>query len=277
MKFSIITINYNNCAGLRSTIESVVGQTCREFEYIVIDGGSTDGSLEVIKKYSEKIDYWISEPDSGVYNAMNKGIAVARGDYCNFMNSGDVFYANDVLDKVIKHSKNEDVVYGDISYAGKVVWPNPEKLTMKFFYKNSLYHQACFIKSGLLKMKPYDEELKIISDWKWFLEMIVFKEVSYAHVPIVVCTFEGGGISSNKRLVYEEQNVVLRQLLPSIIFDDYKDYAYGITPYRRMFTTVENIPPFMRLLYRIDVLVLKLLNLRYHSSWIKDLPWSIDK
>ena len=89
MKLSVITINFNNRDGLRKTIESVVNQTYNDFEYIIIDGGSTDGSVDVIKEYADRIDYWVSEPDKGIYNAMNKGIDVAKGEYCIFMNSGD--------------------------------------------------------------------------------------------------------------------------------------------------------------------------------------------
>ncbi|MDR2910496.1 MAG: glycosyltransferase [Bacteroidales bacterium] len=89
MKLSIITINLNNVAGLQKTIESVVKQTFTDYEYIVIDGGSTDGSADIIKQHANKITYWVSEPDKGIYNAMNKGIRVAKGEYCLFLNSGD--------------------------------------------------------------------------------------------------------------------------------------------------------------------------------------------
>ena len=92
MLFSIITINYNNSEGLRQTIDSVVSQTYHEYEYIVIDGGSTDGSVDIIGFFSDKVDYWVSEKDRGIYHAMNKGVAQAHGDYCIFMNSGDSFY-----------------------------------------------------------------------------------------------------------------------------------------------------------------------------------------
>ena len=100
MKYSIITVNYNNKEGLRKTIESVVRQTYRDFEFIVIDGGSTDGSTDILKEYDEQINYWVSEKDSGIYNAMNKGIKKSIGDYLIFMNSGDCFYQNDVLETV---------------------------------------------------------------------------------------------------------------------------------------------------------------------------------
>ena len=106
MKYSIITINLNNSAGLRKTIESVVNQTFQDFEYIIIDGGSTDGSVDIIKEYSSRIDYWVSEPDRGIYNAMNKGIVQAHGDYINFMNSGDCFSKNTILEEI----------YADLSF-----------------------------------------------------------------------------------------------------------------------------------------------------------------
>ena len=107
MYYSVITINYNNCNGLRHTIESVVNQTFRNFEYIVVDGGSTDGSVEVIKEYETNINYWISEHDGGIYNAMNKGIAQAHGEYCIFMNSGDLFYYDAVLFSVANDLKED--------------------------------------------------------------------------------------------------------------------------------------------------------------------------
>ena len=112
MKYSIITINYNNCDGLEKTIQSVINQSYQNFEFIIIDGGSTDSSVEVIKKYSNKIDYWISEPDKGIYHAMNKGIIQAHGEYLNFMNSGDLFYDNDVLKDISIKIDLKDIIIG---------------------------------------------------------------------------------------------------------------------------------------------------------------------
>ena len=113
MPLSIITVNLNNLKGLRKTIDSIISQTWRDFEWIIIDGGSTDGSRELIEQYQEHFAYWCSEPDKGVYNAMNKGIAKAKGVYLNFMNSGDVFYSNDTLERVFESSPCADMVYGD--------------------------------------------------------------------------------------------------------------------------------------------------------------------
>jgi len=110
-KLSIITVNLNNAEGLRKTIESVVTQTFTDFEYIIIDGGSTDGSVEIIKLYADKITYWVSEPDKGIYNGMNKGIMVAKGEYCQFLNSGDWLVNENVLKEVFA---DVDIVYGDL-------------------------------------------------------------------------------------------------------------------------------------------------------------------
>ena len=112
MKYSIITVNFNNKEGLRKTIESVIRQSFRDFEYIVIDGGSTDGSADILKEYDAQIDYWVSEPDKGIYNAMNKGIVQAKGEYLNFMNSGDYFYDNQVLQHVADYGYDTDFIVG---------------------------------------------------------------------------------------------------------------------------------------------------------------------
>lgn len=112
MYYSIITINYNNKEGLELTIKSVLSQTYRNYQFIIIDGGSSDGSFDVIKKYANNINYWISEPDKGRYNAMNKGIKQAKGDYLNFMNSGDTFHSPTVLEDIARMNLTEDIITG---------------------------------------------------------------------------------------------------------------------------------------------------------------------
>ena len=104
MKLSIITINFNDAKGLEKTIQSVINQTYKDFEYIVVDGASTDGSVDVIKKYSNKLTHWVSEPDTGIYNAMNKGTRMASGEYCLYLNSGDFLADNDVLEKAFNYN-----------------------------------------------------------------------------------------------------------------------------------------------------------------------------
>lgn len=156
MTFSIITVNYNNKEGLRKTIESVIHQTYRDFEYIVIDGGSTDGSAEVLKEYDKDIDYWVSEPDKGIYNAMNKGIAQAHGDYLNFMNSGDCFYDKNVLENLSRKGLSSDIIVGRDYHFKESTQQGfatilPSRVSMITFVHNTLPHQSTFFKESYLK------------------------------------------------------------------------------------------------------------------------------
>ncbi|MBT8324244.1 MAG: glycosyltransferase, partial [Winogradskyella sp.] len=132
LKLSIITVNFNNAEGLKKTVDSVTAQTWKDFEYIIIDGSSTDGSTEVIKANKNIIDRWVSEPDEGVYQAMNKGISMANGEYLLFLNSGDHFYKDDVLEKFHKELKEQDLIYFNLNVVeGKkdFIKEYPEKLS----------------------------------------------------------------------------------------------------------------------------------------------------
>lgn len=168
-KISIITVNYNDQQGLSRTIESVLAQTWTDFEFLVIDGNSSDGSKEVISRYADKIDYWVSEPDSGVYNAMNKGIKAATGEFVIFMNSGDWFYDNEVLGKAIAMMHGDyGIYYGDVIVKkphSERLKTYPGQLTFSYFYTGALCHQACFIKRQLFYDHFfYNESYKIYSD-----------------------------------------------------------------------------------------------------------------
>ena len=146
MKFSIITINYNNKDGLEMTINSVLGQSFQDFEYIIIDGGSTDGSIDVIKKYKSRIDYWVSEPDKGVYNAMNKGIGKATGEYINFMNSGDAYHLPSALETIAEMHSEADIIIGGYYETEKGVSHTipPQNVTLLTLMKYTINHQATF-------------------------------------------------------------------------------------------------------------------------------------
>lgn len=201
MTLSIITINYNNHDGLQRTINSVLCQTWKDYEWIIIDGGSTDGSKELIEQYQEHFTYWCSEPDSGVYNAMNKGIAKARGEYMNFMNSGDVFNAPDVLGEVFKTPFCSDVAYGDNYFLKddqSFLVKAPSTVTLDFFWSNNICHQAMFIRSSVLKTEGYDESYQIYGDWAKWLE-ICYQGASFHYIPIVVCKFDGNDGLSRRR------------------------------------------------------------------------------
>jgi len=213
-KISVITIAYNNKEGLEKTIKSVIAQTSKDFEYIIIDGNSDDGSKEILKRYSNKIDYWISEPDHGIYNAMNKGIRASNGEYLIFLNSGDEFYTDQSLEKAFPYLSDADIVYGDLQIVNKqdiFIKKYNDSLSFHYFYIESLPHPSTFIKkTAFEKVGLYDETLKIVADWEWFLEAIVFKQCSFKYIPIIVSTFYLDGVSSiNNKEVQKERNRVL--------------------------------------------------------------------
>jgi len=212
MKLSIITINYNNKNGLKKTIESVVNQIFTDYEYIVIDGGSTDGSKEIIEKQADKITYWVSEPDKGVYNAMNKGITQAQGEYCLFLNSGDYFIDENVLSKVFAIHFTEDIVAGDVvigKTASKI--KSHAVVSMYDFFKQSLPHQASFIKKKIFdEIGRYNENYKILADWDFIMVALFKHKYSYRRIDVTVAFFEPGGISGTsfeKRLAEKEQTM----------------------------------------------------------------------
>lgn len=226
MLISVITINYNNAEGLRRTIESVVGQTCRDFEYIVIDGGSTDGSVDVVRAHEKGINYWVSEPDRGIYHAMNKGVAQAHGQYCIFMNSGDCFYDATALERVKAAVPTEDVVVGKVAIddSDNIISPPPAgELTMYHLYSGAIPHQGSFIKTDLLRRHPYDETLKISSDWKFFVETLILENGTIRYVDEFVARYDLGGLSSeNPEKMRAEKEIVLSQLFPPRVLADYR-------------------------------------------------------
>ncbi len=225
MKLSIITINYNDKTGLEKTINSVINQTWKDFEYIVIDGGSTDGSKEVIEKYKNKITYWKSEPDSGVYNAMNKGIKVAKGDYLIFMNGGDTFYESTILEKISNQFLfSFDIFYGNANFISdndERIEKFPKKLNFSFFYDNSLCHQATFFNKNIFSENGYNEKFRIISDWEFNVRNICLHNKSYKHLDYVICNYDTSGISSKQKdLSKKERDQIYKAYFLSFI-DDY--------------------------------------------------------
>lgn len=233
MKFSVITVCFNDCEGIEKTVRSVVEQTCSDYEYIVIDGGSTDGSVDVIEKYKHNIHYWISEKDNGVYAAMNKAIKVAKGDYCIFMNSGDSFFSNDVLEKVESLNLNCDLVVGGACMIREekrlsFVLP-PKSVSVGFWLYHSVIHQAAFMRTAYLKEKFYDESFKIVADWKYMISEYLSRRYIYQSIPFTICCFDTTGMSSNEKRRNAEREKALKEVLPPMIYDDYKKYA-GLKP-----------------------------------------------
>ena len=262
MKYSVITINYNNEEGLRKTIKSVVGQSFTDFEYIVIDGGSTDGSVGVIKEYSDKINYWVSEPDRGIYHAMNKGIAQAHGDYCIFMNSGDCFYNNTVLEKNQSVSSNEDIIIGKVSVdkPGIIISPPPkDELTFYHLYSGSIPHQGSFIRTELLRKYPYDENLKISSDWKFFVQTMILDNCSVRFVDDYIANYDLNGFSSvNPQLMREEKENLLKELLPPRVLEDFRRMKASECLTQTLTPQLRDNYGIDQILYRIGKLLLKL-------------------
>ena len=223
MRYSIITINFNNKTGLAQTIKSVICQTYNDYEYIIIDGGSSDGSVKVIKENNNFIHFWVSEKDNGVYHAMNKGVAQAHGDYCIFMNSGDCFHAPNILDSIKDYQ--EDIICGKVIKGNDTTASGLTKptITLVDLMRASLPHQAMFIKRELLVKHPYDEQYKILSDWKFSIEAIVFANCTFRNIDVIVADYDTSGISTNSNgLLPKEREQILKEMFPPRILADYQ-------------------------------------------------------
>jgi glycosyltransferase involved in cell wall biosynthesis len=227
-KVSVITINYNNAEGLERTIGSVLCQSYRPIEYIIIDGGSKDASVDIIRKNKDKICKWVSEADAGVYNAMNKGIRMSSGEYLIFLNSGDLFRDQDTLQDAMQDCGNEDILYGDVivrSEASERIKTHPATLSFEFFLYDNLCHQSTLIRKALFEIVGlYDEKIKIVSDWAFFVDAICRFNASYRHVPIPISVFYLGGLSSspeNEGLIQREKEAFLSDHYKAFL-QDYK-------------------------------------------------------
>lgn len=264
-KLTIITINKNNAEGLRKTIESVIYQTSKNFEYIVIDGFSTDNSINVIKEFKDRIDYWYSEPDSGIYNAMNKGLRKSNGEYCLFLNSGDYLIEDNSVEHIINSNPNSDI----FSFGCKILRKRsstiqlpPQEITLFTFICGSLPHPSTLIKRRLLnETNGYDENYRILSDWKFFYESLILRNVSYAYSEYVLTVFDGiAGLSTDySDTETEELMKIIRNTIPRQIYLDYflenrieYEYFYNILQYQIMHRRFKgSVLLFIRLLNRL--------------------------
>ena len=208
---SLITINFNNTIGLEKTISSVVNQTFDNYEYIIIDGGSKDNSVAVIQNYQAQIKYWISEKDSGIYNAMNKGIKIATGDYLLFLNSGDVLTSNNTLqDFILNKDFAGDIIYGDYQFEnGNKIYP--DQLTPYYFINSSLPHQSTFFKKNVFKkMGGFDESYEICADRAFYLKCMISNQFIWQHIHYPVTLFDLEGISNNPEQLKKKQEEDVR-------------------------------------------------------------------
>ena len=323
IKLSIITINYNNAEGLKKTLASVAAQTYPNIEHIIVDGGSTDGSVDVIREYAEQVKgerlevkgqenskannqastpytihhtltkhtvLWISEPDKGIYNAMNKGIEIALGkrvvnddhtsspianspspialiDYIQILNSGDILAADDVTERMFQAMgngqwaiDNENNRQSPIAnspqipiFYGNMIKEWPDGRCMKdtcgggdytpesfyYFYRGTLNHDCAYIRKDLFeKYGLYNEEMKICSDWEWYVRAIVLGGEKTVYTNIDVTVFDMTGISEsngkNKDIILKERREYLESILPASVLRDYDMYSLPIEQYRRL-------------------------------------------
>ena len=260
MKLSIVTINYNNAEGLRKTLASVAEQTYRDIEHIVIDGGSTDGSVDVIKEYVSSNPksnpffkhaiIWASEKDNGIYNGMNKGLRKATGAYIEILNSGDVLTAPDVTERMVREVEKEEypaILYGNMmkDYGnGKIVRDTcgermytPESFL--YFYKGTLNHDCAYIRRDLFeKYGLYNEDMKICSDWEWYVKAIALGGEKTVYTNIDVTIFDMNGVSEshgkNAELIKKERREYLEKILPTSVLHDYDMFAFPIEQYQRL-------------------------------------------
>lgn len=224
MKLSIITINYNNRSGLQKTRDSVIVQSFRDFEWIVIDGGSTDGSKELIEQNPEHLSYWVSEPDTGIYNAMNKGIRQAHGEYLLFLNSGDSLCCDDIVESFCCGNFKEDIISGNIIVNDSIFdvrySPDESEIDYLFMCNSTILHPSSFIKRSLFeKYGYYDESLKIVSDWKFFFQCLIQHSCSYRKWERCISSFNTMGISenpNNETLIKAERDKVISDVLPYV-------------------------------------------------------------
>ena len=281
MKLSIITINYNNASGLHKTLASVASQTYRDIEHIIVDGGSTDGSVDIIKEYAlassnndpffKHIIKWVSEKDNGIYNAMNKGIEVALGrrivnsfnrsersedknkvlpDYVQILNSGDIFAAPDVVAQMateIEKAEYPAILYGNMlkSYDGRTII-NKDTCggagavdSFLYFYKGTLNHDCAYIRRELFdKYGLYNEEMKICSDWEWYVKAIALGGEKAVYTNIDVTIFDMNGVSESHgkyaALIEKERRESLEKILPATILHDYEMFTFPILQYLRL-------------------------------------------
>lgn len=218
MFLSIITINRNNAEGLKKTLDSVASQTCRDFEHIIIDGASTDDSVDIIKNYvaspaGKNVSYWVSEPDKGVYNAMNKGIKKATGKYISILNSGDC-YTKDALDFFYDFCFEDSlpVLYGAINNICNGKFIGVEGGCSDDLPKRMIAHPAAFVPKILHdKYGLYSENYKIASDYEFFLKLYLGQE-KFVYINKLICNFDKSGISNINKKVYKETRMIQKKL-----------------------------------------------------------------
>lgn len=234
--FSIITVCYNEAKNIRKTLDSIVMQTCSDYELIIVDGESTDGTKDIFLQYKNHIKWWCSEKDRGIYHAMNKGVNHASGEYIIFMNAGDWFYDNKVLANVKQSGITSDII------EGYIVCPNKNKRIRERYedlyvhlFADTISHQGAFIKRPLLLSYPYDENYKIVADWKFWIETLILNNYSYSFLDLNIAYYDMTGISASHKAVKEEREKVYQELFPphivKLIHSYFEAYDLALVKY----------------------------------------------
>lgn len=273
-KLTIITINYNNASGLQKTMESVLTQTCKDFEYIVIDGASTDGSVEFLQTF--KLSNFqtlnlISEPDNGIYHAMNKGIKRAKGDYIQFLNSGDCLVDERVVEDVLNELPDCDIFVGNVINirpdGSKRYNKNKKEVSLLTFYRGTIQHTSAFIRRSLFdKFGLYDENLKIVSDWKWYMQVTGLNKADVRFTDRYISLFDMTGISSTQLDKDKaERRKVLEELIPAPILADYDKHAFAIDQFERL----RRYPFVYKMVWFMERVLFKMEKRKNKRSWSK--------
>ncbi len=234
-RLAIVTICFNDKEGLARTFASVFAQDMRDLQYVVIDGGSIDGSVQLIEAHADRIDKWTSEPDRGIYHAQNKGWYTADATFVLFLNAGDVLDAPDVIARTMPYLTDDvDIAYGDVRLSGGArageVKMHPERMTGGYLMKEVVAHASQFIRRSLLERhEGYDEQYRIAADYAFFAKAFWVQHARMRKVPFVVSRFDMGGLSSDptqEQAVADERVSIQRRYAPWIWFKVYHGYAW---------------------------------------------------
>lgn len=224
LKISIVTVSFNAAATIEATIKSVVDQTYDNIEYIIIDGGSTDGTVDIIRRYApggsqygkhpNAVAHWVSEPDKGIYDAMNKGIAAATGDYIYFLGADDTLIHPDTIQQcsyIFQNGPNA-IYYGNVQFKGTdVIYPKEIKSVYQLCLRN-FSHQALFYPKEVYKNKNYDTSYKLWADYVYNLELYANRKFTYMNLLIAIFNLAGAGSVSVDRKFMETRTNLIKNL-----------------------------------------------------------------